>query len=65
MIDLNFVYRYQGQTYAREIKSMYAAPSLGERVHIRHGGQIVVYAVHSVDWIFNESGPVVVTVVLS
>ena len=64
MIEVLFTYRYQGQTHQREFKCV-SAPGLGERVHIRHGGQMVVYAVHSVDWIFKDEGPVVVSVVLS
>lgn len=50
----------------RRVKGMYATPHLGERVDLRHEpGMRLVYAVHSVDWIFEDDGRVEVRVMLS
>lgn len=66
MIELVFIYRYQGEAYMRRVKGMYATPHLGERVDLRHEpGMRLVYAVHSVDWIFEDDGRVEVRVMLS
>lgn len=67
MIDeLVFLYRYQSTQYMKRFPLKYAAPGLGERVEFRHEpGMRLVYAVHSVDWIFKDDGRVEVRVMLS
>jgi len=66
VIDIVFIYRYKSEPFMRRIPSMYSIPRLGERVDIRHEpGMRLVYAVHSIDWIFKDDETVEVRIMLA
>jgi hypothetical protein len=68
MIEIHFHYRYQSNPF-RKIVAWPQVPALGERVTLRHEpGMKLVYAVYSVDWIWDEEmigNPMIAQVVLS
>lgn len=67
MIEIRFAYRYQSTPY-QVIVAWPQVPRIGERVSIRHEpGMKLVYAIHSVDWIWDEDDkpPLYAAVLLS